>query len=118
MPARRKTHKIPGFMRSILADNVKRVMEHHYRDSPNKPMALAKDSGLAFSTVQRILAARVGASLDNIEAIAAPLQLSTYQLLVPNLNVTNPAIVTGATKEEEKLYRAWKRAGLAAPDVR
>lgn len=111
MKGKTKAPKVPGFMRAILAANVKALMELHYREHTNRPRALAKDAGVSLSTVQRVLAADVGASLDNIEAIAACFQLSTYQLLIPALQADNPQVLQGATKEEERLYRIWKRAG-------
>ena len=110
-----KRRKIPGFMREVLAQNVRKLVAHHFSDSRNKPMALAKAAGVSLSTAQRIMASETGASLDNIEAIASVFDLSAYQLLVPSLDPTNPPIVKGATKLEERLYRLWKQNRL--PDT-
>lgn len=111
MKGKKKTPKVPGFMRHILADNAKKLMALHYRDSPNKPMALAKDAGLSLSTVQRILAGQTGATLDNIESLAAAFQASAYQMLIPALDAQSPQVVHGATKDEERIYRSWKKTG-------
>lgn len=72
-------------------------------------MALAKDAGVSLSTIQRVLSKESGASLDNIEAIAAAFDVSVYQLLIPSLDILNPQVVQGAVKNEERMYRQWKR---------
>lgn len=104
-----KKRKVPGFMREVLALNITNLMQQHYRDSPNKPLKLAKEAGVSLSTVQRLINKETGATLDNIEAIAAAFQLSAYQLLLPALEAKNPQVVRGATKDEERLYRLWKQ---------
>ncbi len=110
-----KTPKLPGFMRSVLAHNVEELMHRHFSMSSNKPKALAAQAKVSLSTVQRIIAAEVGASLDNIEAIASVFEVSTYQLLVPNLNIENPQVIKGATKDEERLYDVWRRGKGLGP---
>lgn len=109
-----KREKVPGFMREVLADNVKRLMEHHYAASSNQPKALAKDADVSLSTVQRILGKKTGATLDNIESIATAFHLSVYQIMVPALHIENPQVIKGATLDEERLYRNWKRSRQAS----
>lgn len=111
MKGKKKTPKVPGFMRHILATNVGKLMETHYRESRNRPKALAKDAGVTLSTIQRMLKAEVGASLDNIEAVADAFDISVYQLLIPELDIDNPQLVHGASADEKRLYRQWKRTG-------
>src|SRR5688572_23412544 len=109
-----KKRKVPGFMREVLAQNISKLMQHHYRDTPNKPLRLAKEAGVSLSTVQRLINKETGASLDNIEAIASAFQLSSYQLMLPALDPKNPQVVRGATKDEERLYRLWKQTITAS----
>lgn len=109
-PGVTKRRKVDGFMRSILAANVKALLEKHYATSTNRPLALAKDAGVSLSTVQRVLAEDVGASLDVVEAIATVFHLSSYQLLIPALDVGNPQIVQGALAAEQHLYRVFRMA--------
>jgi len=113
MKGKRKTPKIAGFMRVVLADNMRSLMQRRFKDSANLPMSLAKEAGVSLSTVQRILNQDVGASLDNIEAIAHALDLAVYQLLLPALNIDNPQVVQGAIKTEEVMYRRWQRSKVA-----
>lgn len=101
-------------MRSVLAENVRKLMAKHYASSNNRPLALSKDARVSLSTVQRILAQKTGATIDNIEAIAAAMGVSAYQLMVPNLNAENPQVIKEATKTEELLYARWRRDRLRA----
>lgn len=106
------THKIPGFMRTVLAANLKRLLEHHYRTSPNRPKSLSVDAGVTLSTIQRVMKCEVGASLDTLESIADALHIQVYQLLVPEIDVGNPQIIVGAMEAEQRLYARYKRAGM------
>lgn len=116
MKGQKKTPKLPGFMRIVVAENVKALMALKFPDSLNQPKALAdatgkpKEGGQSLSTVQRILKGESGASLDTLEAIADALDVSLYQLLIPALDTKNPQIVQGATEAEEKMYRRWRRS--------
>jgi transcriptional regulator with XRE-family HTH domain len=119
MKGQKKTPKVPGFMRTVLASNIIRLLDQHAAKEPNvtkKQRWLAKEAGISFSSVQRICKAETGANLENLELIAAAFNLSTYQLLLPNLEVENPQVVKGATKDEELLYAKWRKA-KRAPDV-
>lgn len=118
MKGKRKNRKIPGFMRHIVAENVRGLMDLRFRESRNRPKALSEATGpagegrLSLSTVQRILDEETGASLDNLEAIADALDVSLYQLLIPALDVGNPQIVQGAVKNEERMYKQWRRGAV------
>lgn len=101
-------------MRVVVSANLKRLLDHHYKHLANltqRQRALAADCKVGFGTIQRICKAEVGASLDNLEAVADALHVQLYQLLLPSLDVRNPQIVQGATEAEQRLYRLWKRTG-------
>lgn len=118
MKGKKKTPKVAGFMRHIVADNIRQLMNARFKESGNKPKALSLatgkpgEGGLSLSTVQRILAEETGATLDNLEAIADALDVSLYQLLIPALNAESPQIVQGAVKNEERMYKQWRRLGV------
>lgn len=101
-------------MRTVLAENVAKLMAVAYKGQPNKPKALSIDAGVSLSTVQRILSGASGATLDNIEQIAAVFDLSTYQILIPGLNIDTPQTVPGAMQAEKTRYRRWQQ-GKKAP---
>ena len=124
MKGQKKTPKAPGVTRQFVARNVSRLLEYHYADLPNvtqRQKALAKDSGVGFGTIQRIMKGEVGASIDNIEMVALALQVSVYQLVLANLDVKNPQIVRGADEDEKRLYALWRRGkpitAMQAPSV-
>jgi hypothetical protein len=104
-----------AFIRHVLAENVKKLSDAHFTQSRNKPRSLsqaAKKAGhtLSMSSVQRIMKGETGASLDNIQVIADLFDLSVYQLFVPALNIANPQVVQGAHKDEERMYRSFRRS--------
>lgn len=96
-------------MREVLAQNVRQLIDHHYKDSENRPKALANDTGLSLSSVQRVLSAEAGASIDTIEVIANAFDLSTYHLVLPNLDAQNPQVVAGASSAERAMYAQFRR---------
>lgn len=115
MKGEKKTPKVPGFQRVVVGANVGRLLDYHYRHLPNvtqRQRQLAKDSGVGFGTIQRIMKQKVGASLDNLESIANAMQIQMYQLMLPSLDVKNPQVVKGASHAEELLYRRWRQSRL------
>jgi hypothetical protein len=112
-----KSPKPPGFMRSVVAANLVRLLNHHYRDKDTitaRQKALEEDCGVRFSTIQRICQQQVGANLDTLEQIALAFELSVYQLLLPELDPGNPGIVKEASAAEKRAYALWRR-GKALP---
>ena len=83
--AQTKKRKTPGEMREVLAQNINRLMEQRYKESSNRPMALARDAGVSLSSVQRTLSREVGASIDTVEAFARVFGLQAFQLLQSGL---------------------------------
>lgn len=114
MKGQAKRPKYVGFMRTVVAANVRALIDDHYKESPNKPMALSKATGLSLSSVQRVLSAEAGASIDTLEAIANAFEISVYQLVLPNLDPQNPQVVSGASAAERGMYAAFRRAHIAA----
>lgn len=112
MKGKPKSRKIPGFMRFVLAENVSKLMNRAYKESRNKPKALSLDAGVSLSTIQRILEMKSGATLDSIEQVASAFDLSTYQVLIPGLDIDAPPIVPGALQSEKTKYRRWQQKKL------
>jgi transcriptional regulator with XRE-family HTH domain len=124
MKGEKKTPKAPGLTRQVVARNVIRLLDYHYGHLPNitqRERALAKDAGIGFGTVQRMAKGEVGSSIDNIEVVALALQVSVYQLTLSTLDVKNPQVVKGASEDEQRLYRLWRRgkpiAAMQPPSV-
>ena len=111
-----KKPKVPGVTRHVLADNVRKLLGSKYPTIENKNGALAKDAGISLSSVQRVLQAETGPSLDNVELLAIAFDVQVYQLLLPNLDVENPQIVRGASAAERKAYALMARASRNKPE--
>ncbi len=112
MGGKPKVPKTPGYMRSVLAQNMHALMPRYAPELTSltaKQKKLGAATGLSLSTMQRIMAKDVGPSLDNIEQIAEELGVKVYQLLLPSFDVDNPQTVKGAEESERKVIRAWKR---------
>lgn len=108
---KKKTPKIAGFMRNVLAANVDALMELRLPTYGDKISELARRAGMSRSSVQRIVRADLGASLDLIEQIAYALGVTTYQLLLPGLDAARPQQVPGALGAYRRDFQRWKRAG-------
>lgn len=112
-----KRRKVAGFMREVVAQNVRALIDHHYKHVDNKPKRLAEDAGVSLSSAQRVISAEVGASIDTLEAIANVFEISVYQLVLPNFDADNPQVVSGASSAERRLYASFRRAHTASePD--
>jgi transcriptional regulator with XRE-family HTH domain len=69
--------------REILAENVKRRLAQQFNHGTNRVESLAKRIGTSKSTVQRVLAADVGITVDVLTQVAMGLRCSPYELLMP-----------------------------------
>lgn len=98
-------------IREVVAANVQTLIDYaRDHDRPyGDQKALAKKARIAMSTVARIRKAEVGVSVDVLEAIANAYGLSAWQLMMPNLDPTNPPVVC-ITASERALYRKLKSA--------
>jgi methylphosphotriester-DNA--protein-cysteine methyltransferase len=83
MNGQTRKRKTPGELREVLAQNINRLMEQRYKETANRPLALAKDAGVSLSSVQRTLSRETGATVDTVEAFAKVFGLPPFQLLVP-----------------------------------
>src|SRR4051812_4397512 len=83
MSGQTKKRKTPGDMREVLAQNLNRLMEQRYKESSNRPLALANDAGVSLSSVQRTLSRETGASIDTVEAFSKVFGLPPFQMIVP-----------------------------------
>lgn len=116
-----RTPKIPkpkSIMRGVIAANVRALMDLKYRDiekKTNRVKKLAEEANIGHGSIQRILDGEVGASIDLIENLALALDVSVYQLVLPNLDTSNPQVVNGATRNERMLYARMNRAAAGLP---
>jgi transcriptional regulator with XRE-family HTH domain len=82
-----KRPKNVGMLRYVLASNVSSLLPIVYssiEDRTAREKALARAANVSASTVQRICAGSVGASIDNVEFIARALGTTVTELLTPS----------------------------------
>lgn len=97
--------------RLVLASNLRALLAYA-RDKKlpySDAKALAKKAGLTPSTVGHWLRAENAAQIDKLERLAAVFKLRAWQLLIPNLDPSNPPAVP-YTDAERRLYWRIKAA--------
>lgn len=106
-----RRRKTPSLLRGVIANNLTARARRVFPASTNIPMDIRRASSdterdrLTKSTIQRIMAGETSATLEQIEGLAKALDVSPYQLLIPDLDARNPQVAKGATAAEESLYR-------------
>jgi AraC-like DNA-binding protein len=82
MATKRKRPKYRGRIRVVVSRNVSELMPERFPHHGDKVKALARAAGISRSTVQRVVNASLGASIDNVEAIAMALGVMPHELLI------------------------------------
>lgn len=92
-------HRSP---KTVLSDNLKRNMDR----KPGKlsQAEIGRRGGLPQRTVGRIKNGEVEATLGNLQALAKAFGLQPWQLLVPDLDVSNPPMLRAMSEHERALY--------------
>lgn len=93
-------------IREILAMNLKALMlanKHSQGD-------LFRLSGVAQSTIGRVVNMQVDATVATLEAVANVYKLQSWQLLVPNLVPNNPPMLRAISEQEKEFYEKIKLA--------
>jgi hypothetical protein len=104
-----RKRKVPSPLRLVVATNLTELMHRRYSNTGNKNGALAKESKVALAQIQRYMKLEQGITVDYLDPIAAVFGLSGYQLLLPNLNYDDPQQIPGAAKEEERVFREFRK---------
>ena len=94
----------------VLAANLERLMKAHPELDSNP--TLGKKAGLSPSAVSRLRNGH-NATLDTLERLAAAFKVELYQLLIPNLDATNPQTAHRVSEQEQALYDRIKEAAKA-----
>ena len=83
----KRTRQPPTLLRSIVAENIQRLMDVRFQHAKDRYMALAELSGLAKSTVQRAVSGETAANLDTLYCLATALRVKPTDLLIPFFGV-------------------------------
>lgn len=104
-----KSKKGPSPLRELVARTVVLLRDRQYRTLPDvteRNRALAKDASVSFSTIQRIADAKVGATVDTLDALARALECRPQDLLTPYFGSKAPVgLVVEDFQESSRLQR-------------
>jgi transcriptional regulator with XRE-family HTH domain len=98
-------------LRATIAHNVKNRAAVVFPDSKNVVVSIREASGsriypkLTRSTIQRIMEEMTSATLEQLAGLARALDLSPYQLLIPELDPERPQVAAAPrahAREKEK----------------
>lgn len=93
--------------KQILWTNVRALMSYHWgRESLNR---LAREACIGPGTATRIKDQRTSVGVDTLDKVAKAFDLHAWQLLMPNLDPSNPPVAT-LTEAEKRLYQAFSIA--------
>jgi hypothetical protein len=93
----------------VLAENIINLMEFHGILSN---AALAKAAKIDASTVGRMINKKHASQIDRVQAVARVFELDAWQLLIPNLDPSNPPVAQ-LTAVERDLYDRLRTAAEA-----
>ena len=85
--------------RRILGDNLKRMIEAH----GGSVLPWANAHKLKQRSIDRLIKSENAATVDTLEEIAEAVGLQAWQLLVPDLDLRNPPVLSPG-REERELY--------------
>ena len=92
--------------KSVLAANLRVLM---VKNSHSEGY-VHKKTGIAQSTVGRILRQESSATLESIDALAKLYGLQSWQLLVHELDVSNPPMLERDSEKQREFYKHIKMA--------
>ena len=101
----------------ILWQNVKALMIQKYgKENLNRTnidsTAHNKDMAISLGSLQRIKAQNTATGLEVIDKLAYFFEVSSWQLLVPNMNPSNLPVLMTPSEIEQELYRRMKFSEL------
>lgn len=92
--------------RQIFAENLKRLMA----DKSHSQGFLHKKIGVSQSTIGRALSGETASTIDTIDAIAQFYDLEPWQMLVENLDGSNPPILKEISDKQMAFFAKIKEA--------
>jgi len=92
----------------VFADNVQRLMDAE--EPPLKQPALAKRSKMHQRTLNRILNLENSPTLENMVKIAQGLDVSLWQLMIPDIDARNLPALAPVSEKERQLWATIRQA--------
>jgi hypothetical protein len=90
----------------VVAANLRKLMRAQGNEELSSNPKLGKKTGLGASAISRLVNGH-NATLETVDRVAEAFGLAGWQLLIPNLDPTNPPVVQMSAKEAD-LYRKLK----------
>lgn len=94
-------------LRDVVSSNIAKIMDNP--DSPLTQAEVGKRSGLPQRTVGRLKNGSTAASLTTLGAISKGLGVEPWQLLVPDLDPSNPPMFIPTSPDERRLYKKFEQ---------
>lgn len=96
-------------IKDVLSRNLKALMDYHAIKSQGE---LGRLSKIDQTTIGRMLNKKNAAQIDKIQAVAKVFDLDAWQMMVPNLDPSNPPVAQ-ITAIERDLYERLRVAAEA-----
>jgi transcriptional regulator with XRE-family HTH domain len=96
--------------KDILADNLKRLMDKNKHTQGD----VHRLTGLSQSSIGRILNKQVDATISSLDVLAHLYKLQSWQLLVLDMQPSNPPVLKEVSEKEREFY---ERIKLAAQEL-
>ena len=93
-------------IRKVIAENLKTLKANNQLTN----LKMAKLCHVSEGTINRAMSGDVGVASDVLSQLAQGFGLHTWQLLVPNLDPSNPPLICQITPEEQALYARLRAA--------
>lgn len=99
----------PPPIRAVLAANLRALMSRQHPEMTEHELArLAKRHGgeLSQSTVHRMLHGQTSCGVDHLATLAMVFELEPWQLLVPDLDPTDPPVLASVSPPSDRPHQA------------
>jgi hypothetical protein len=112
--------KVPSALRRVIAGNVIARAAIQFRESKNVALSIREASHpsererMAVSHIRRIMRGGTSITLEQLDGLARALEIQPYQLLLPNMDPSNPQVARGAVPGEDQVYGIARKAAQEA----
>jgi hypothetical protein len=99
--------------RQVVAANLKALMASHPALDTFPKIVAA--NGPSNGTLDRIRRMTASTTIDTLDVLAKVYGLEAWQLMVPNLDPTNPPMLSHVAEAQQKLFEQFKQAFKTLP---
>jgi transcriptional regulator with XRE-family HTH domain len=92
--------------REVIAANLRKLMDKNNHSEGD----LHRKTGLSQSTIGRTLKGETATTVDTLDTIAKVYGLLSWQMLIEDLDITNPPTLKVLSQKEQQFYEKMKDA--------